>query len=92
VEKKARAHARASWEWLSAQSIAAAATTATTAAIGTLVAEFPRAILRVAWVGLGLRGQNGGEGEKRGESNKGERFHAWFPFGGAKIADSFALD
>ena len=72
------------------QSIAAAATTAT-AAVGTLVAEVPRAILRVAWVVHGLRGQNGGEGEKRGESNKGERFHARFPSGGAKIAVGFRL-
>jgi len=55
------------------QLFAAAAAAATTAAVGTLVTEVPRVILRVAWVGL--RGQNGGEGEKCGESNKGERFH-----------------
>src|ERR1700730_8976433 len=52
-------------------SVAAAAAAARAAAIGALIGEVPSAVLRIERVFVrGLRGQNGGEGEQCGESNK----------------------
>jgi hypothetical protein len=73
-----------------AYSSVTASAAAASAAIGTLVSDVPGAVLRIERVNPGLRGQNGGEGEQGGESNKSDRFHAQIPFGGAKLQTASA--